>query len=200
MNRRVVLFQNESFMSFQLFVDYLSKVAALSLEFTNELKDNTETEHYRAHQVFHAAGQLEQRSWFLVSGFARSYYFDQTGKEHTLNFYNENDIIFSYKGYWKETTDYYLEAVQESELLAIPYEKINPWLEQFPEMKTLTQVITRQRYHEELFHYRLMTWNAEERYHQFRKTHPEIFKKASVKLISTYLNMTRENLSRLMGK
>jgi hypothetical protein len=73
-------------------------------------------------------------------------------------------------------------------------------MEQYEEIKILIEIFSRQRYHQELFKSRLMTWTAEERYNQFRKANPDIFKLASIRLIASYLNMTRENLSRLMGR
>jgi CRP-like cAMP-binding protein len=194
------LFFNLKFMSTESLIGYLSTITNVSPNLQRDLERVHTVENYRPHQIFHAAGQIENRLWYLQSGFARSYYFDQTGKEHTLNFYQERDLIFSYKGLWKESSDYYLEAVEDTTLISITYQALNELLANYPETKTLTQVFTRHRYNEDLFKSRLMTWHADERYKQFRKTHSNIFKRASVRLIASYLNMSRENLSRLISK
>ncbi|WP_171972573.1 Crp/Fnr family transcriptional regulator [Mucilaginibacter polytrichastri] len=178
----------------------LNSVTELSGAFKDVLIGHLKEEKIKAHQIIHAAGQTENRLWFVESGFARSYYFDQTGKEHTLTFYTTHDVIFSYKGFWKETTDYYLEVVSESKLISLSYESLCNLIDIYPEAWKLVTVFIRQRYYLDLFKSRLMTWSAEERYAQFRKASPEIFRLASVRLIASYLNMTRENLSRLMGK
>ena len=181
-------------------IDHLSNLTPLSTAFKEELESGLEEEHYKPHQVIHAAGQVENRLWFVESGFARSYYFDQTGKEHTLSFYSEKEMIFSYKGYWKEVTDYYIEVLIPTTLIVIKYEDLYRLVDRYKETSTLMQIFIRQRHTQEQFKSRLMTWAAEERYHQFRKASPEIFKLASIRLIASYLNMTRENLSRLMGR
>lgn len=186
-------------MSGESLIGYLSAIIKLSPVFIEELKRGLDEEHYKPHQIIHASGQTENRLWYIETGFARSYYFDQTGKEHTLSFYLENEIIFSYKGFWKEPTDYYLEVLTPTILISLSYEALYK-LEQHEETKTLIHIFTRQRYYQELFKSRLMTWSAEERYYQFRKASPEIFKLASIRLIASYLNMTRENLSRLIGR
>lgn len=178
----------------------LSGLTDLSENFRAALTANLKEEKIKPHQIIHAAGQTENRLWYLENGFARTYYFDQTGKEHTLTFYTSNDIIFSYKGFWKENTDYYLEVLTESKLLSLTYESLIKLIDQFPETWKLISIFTRQRYYLDLYKSRLMTWSAEERYSQFRKASPEIFRIASVRLIASYLNMTRENLSRLMSK
>jgi CRP-like cAMP-binding protein len=186
-------------MTDQSFIGYLSAITTLSSVFEENLRKKLDEEHYKPHQIIHAAGQTEHRLWYIETGFVRSYYFDQTGKEHTLSFYLEKEIIFSYKGYWNEPVDYYLEILTPSVLISLTYESLRG-MEEFVETITLIRIFTRQRFYQELFKSRLMTWSAEERYHQFRNVHPDIFKIASIRLIASYLNMTRENLSRLMGR
>lgn len=180
-------------------ISYLSAITKLAPAFLEDLERGIDEEQYKPHQIIHAAGQTENRLWFIESGFARSYYFDPTGKEHTLSFYLGNEIMFSYKGYWKEPVDYYLEILTPSLLISLTYDSLYI-LERHEEAKSLIRTFIRQRFYQELFKSRLMTWTAEERYHQYRKSHPEIFKLASIRLIASYLNMTRENLSRLMGR
>jgi CRP-like cAMP-binding protein len=174
-------------------LDFLSEITPLTSLFKAEIMPLLHTEHYNPRQIFHSAGQTENRLWFLEMGFARSYYFDPAGKEHTLVFYNASDLIFSHKGYWKEPSDYYLEALQPVSLISLAYEELAK-LFPFPETKILMQYFLRQRHQQDVFKSRIMSWSAEERYKQFRKIYPEIFQKASVRLIATYLNMTRENL------
>jgi CRP-like cAMP-binding protein len=186
-------------MSVESLIGYLSAITPLSPPFKEEMQAGLQTENYKARQIIHAAGQTENRLWYLESGFARTYYFDQAGKEHTLIFYEEKELIFSYKGFWKESTDYYLEVLKPSSLISLSYEYLTG-LFQLEETKILAQVFIRQRHQDDLFKSRMMTWTAEERYKQFRKIHPEIFGKTSVRLIASYLNMTRENLSRLISR
>ena len=186
-------------MPVQSLLNFLSDITPLTSLFKAELVLSLHIEHYMPRQIFHSAGQTENRLWFLEKGFARSYYFDPAGKEHTLVFYHENEMIFSQKGYWKEASDYYLEALQPVSLISLAYEELAK-LFPFPETKILIQYFLRQRHQQDIFKSRIMSWSAEERYKEFRKFYPEIFQKASVRLIATYLNMTRENLSRLIGR
>jgi CRP-like cAMP-binding protein len=181
-------------------INLLSGITKLSPDFTNTLTNFLQEEKYNVHQVIHTSGQLENRLWFIDSGFARTYYFDPGGKEHTLNFFTPNQLIFSYKGYWKEAADYYLEVVIETCLLSLTYESLYHLLDHYQEATFILQFFVRQRYYQDLYRSRLLTWTTEQRYLHFRRASPEIFKIASLRLIASYLNMTRENLSRLMGR
>jgi CRP/FNR family transcriptional regulator, anaerobic regulatory protein len=181
-------------------INFLSGLTPLSPEFTAALAEEFHLEHFKAHQVIHAGGQPESRLWFLLKGFARSYYFDGDGKEHTLAFFLEEDLIFSYQGYWHEPADRYIEVLLPAELLSISYGSLHRLVERFPETRILMRYFTRKKYEQDTFICRLLTRSAEERYREFRKARPDIFRMASLRLIASHLNMTRENLSRLVGR
>jgi CRP-like cAMP-binding protein len=187
-------------MSFESVINYLSSIITLSEAFMTALEGSLTGESYQPRQVIHAAGQIENRLWFVDSGFARTYYFDQAGREHTIAFYSDQDFIFSHQGYWKEPAAYYLEALYPTILISLSYDALATQVSQFEEAGELVSIFLRHHYQREQFRNRLLTWAAEERYRQTRKLNPELFRKVSVRLIATYLNMTRENLSRLMGK
>lgn len=181
-------------------IEYLSSVSFLSGTLKDDLQKTVIREDYRPHQVIHAAGHTENRFWFVEKGFARTYYLELSGKEHTLSFYPENKIIWSNQGYWNEPADYYLEVLEPSVILSVTYKMLHRLNEVYPEVTELVQLLIRQQYHQELLKSRLLGLTAEERYQQVRRSMPELFRRSSVRLIASYLNMTRENLSRLMGR
>ncbi|NNU34426.1 Crp/Fnr family transcriptional regulator [Mucilaginibacter sp. S1162] len=181
-------------------ISYLSTMVRLTENYREALLTSAKNEIYQPHQIIHADGQRENRLWFLEQGFVRSYYFDHTGREHTLAFYDNKELVFSYEGFWNEPSDRYLEALQPSVLVSLTYTELREHLLLFSEAVVLKNIFVRQYEHQERFRKRLLTWKADERYRQTRKLQPELFRKASVRLIASYLNMTRENLSRLMAK
>lgn len=181
-------------------IEYLSSVSVLSRALKDELQQLVVREDYKPHQVIHAAGHTESRFWFIEKGFARTYYLESSGKEHTLSFYPENNIIWSNQGYWNEPADYYLEVLEPSVILSVSYKMLHHLNDAYPEITELVQLLMRQQYHLDLLKSRLLGLTAEERYQQVRRTMPELFRRSSVRLIASYLNMTRENLSRLMGR
>lgn len=181
-------------------IEYLSSLSFLSDALKTELQKKVIREEYRPHQVIHAAGHTENRLWFIDKGFARTYYLESSGKEHTLSFYLDHSMVWSNQGYWNEPADYYLEILEPSVILSLTYKVLHHLNDEYPETVELVQQLIRLQYHQDLQKNRLLGMTAEERYQQVRKRMPELFRRASVRLIATYLNMTRENLSRLMGR
>jgi len=178
------------------FVEYLSSITTLSAAFKDELMLNLQVEKYTGHQIINAAGQTENRLWFINEGFVRAYYFDREGKQRTLKFYSENDLIFSYNGFWKEASEYYLESLQSSTMLSLSYKNLNK-LFKYLETGDLIKMFIIQQQQKDNFKLMLMNETSKDRCRHFRETHPEIFRKTSAGLIASYLNVTREYLSRL---
>jgi len=180
------------------FVEYLNSVTPLSVLFKEELTANLHEEKYTARQILNAAGQTENRLWFVSEGFARSYYYDTSGKQHTLNFFKENDLIFSFDGFWRKPSDYYIETLRPAKLISLSYKDLNR-LFKFIETGDLVKIFIIQQHKSEKFKSKLMDETLKDRCRHFRETHPEIFRKATVGLIASYLNVTREYLSRLIS-
>lgn len=186
-------------MSVEEIINELARITALSPDFRAKLRELLICELYHAHQVIDAPGNHHHRLWLLGSGIVRSYYYDEQGKEITQAFYNAGDLIFFWEAYLDQHTDHYLEALRTVELFTLRYTDLNA-LQAFPEMKMLQRhFILRQR-RSDLFRDRLLLQTAEQRYRQFRAAQPVIFRDVSLRLIASYLNMTRENLSRLIGR
>jgi CRP/FNR family transcriptional regulator, anaerobic regulatory protein len=176
----------------------LSSLTDLSAELKDQLKRYVTHERYHHHQVFQVNGQVPHRIWFLEEGLVREYYYDRSGKEHTLHFYSNSEMIFSWFGWYKEPADFYLEALESCKLSSISYDTVQRLQDEFKEMRLILETFAHHRYQQEAFYMRMLTLSADDRYRQYRNVNPTIFRRVSIKLIATYLNMTRENLSKLI--
>ena len=182
------------------FLQRLSAITPVSAELRDLLTENIRHEEYRGHQVLYAAGQSDLKIAFIQSGLARNYYFDQDGEEHTTRFWMEGEFIFSYEGFRSKQAVEYLEVLEASTLLTLTYIQVNEMLSQFKEMGKIVEFID-QKYREgELMRDRLLAMTAEERYRQYRKLNPQIFRRVPLRMIASYLNMTRGGLSRIMSR
>lgn len=187
-------------MSAERLIEQLSLITALSEHFSGRLSAATKTEHYQPKQIIGVPGQSETRLWFIAEGLLRTYYFDDGGKEHTAAFYKEDSFLFSIEGFTGKAATYYIEVLESSSLMSISYRDIRLNFASYTEIDLLKEAFVQSYLENERLQKHLLINTAEERYHHIRSLLPWLFARVSIKLIATYLNMTRENLSRLMGR
>ncbi|MBD1362970.1 Crp/Fnr family transcriptional regulator [Mucilaginibacter sp. ZT4R22] len=186
-------------MSVEEIIAELANIVALSPAFKERLRELLIREVYQPRQIIDAPGNQHYRMWLVESGIVRSYYVDGRGRDITEAFFSARDLIFLWEGYLSHRTDHYLEALQVTNVYTLRYADLEA-LREFPEAEPLIKYFILQQRQYELFRSRLLSHAAEERYRQFRNAYPGIFRDVPLRLIASYLNMTRENLSRLITK
>ncbi len=136
------------------------------------------------------------------SGYLMTYYTDEDGAEHVIQFAAE--------GWWsgdlyslseEETTPFSTRGLSNGEALLLPKLAHSHLLENFPKFE---------RYFRVMFHKGLMrqqlryleghSTSAEERYLSFVKTYPTIIRDVPQKYIASYLGITPEFLSKIRKK
>jgi CRP-like cAMP-binding protein len=181
-------------------IQFLTAITDLSAAFIREIELGLQHEFYKSHQIIHAGGQIENRLWYLKSGVARSYIYDENGHEHTIRFWNKDEIIFSYAGFWKKPSPEYIEVIRESNLYSFTYENLELLNVNYRETSVIIRAIVWRYHQQEYKRNKLYALSTEERYRQFRKEHAHIFQSVSLRIIASYLHMSRENLSRIISK
>jgi CRP-like cAMP-binding protein len=180
-------------------ITYLSGITTLSMPFINEVNEQLKRELYKSHQIIQAQDQPETRLWFLKKGFARSYFYDENGNEHTTRFWHEDQIIFSFSGIYNLPAMEYIEILGEAELNSLTYAQVNE-LRLYPETNAILKFVIKNALQQKYRRHVLCTLPAAKRYQRFRKEHPEVFRSAPLRIIASYLNMTRESLSRIISQ
>jgi CRP-like cAMP-binding protein len=94
-----------------------------------------------------------------------------------------------------------IQAVENSELLAITYDELDQLYEQFPEFNLIARKLLQHYYadaEKRAFIARLT--KAENKYRNFLMMHPSLANRIPLKYIASYLGMTLETLSRVRKK
>jgi CRP-like cAMP-binding protein len=187
-------------MDIEHFINFLASITDLSPGFILDLAADLTGEHYKRHQIILGEGQIEDRVWYLKSGLARSYIYDDQEKQYTLRFWNPNEVIFSYAGFLKGPSKEYTELLTESELYSCTYAKVGQLMDDYPEARKIVGAVNRRYLQKDYKRSQLHSLKTKERYDLFKEENPEIFKKVPLWIIASYLHMTRENLSRIISK
>ena len=153
----------------------------------------------RKHQFIVQEGELANKEFWVIKGCLKSYFFDDTGKEHILQFAMENWWVTDYDAFINQTTaNISVDCIEDCELLYITYqnrEKLTAemhQMERFWAKKTKLGYIALQNRV-----LSLLKNTANERYNSLFKQYPHLFQRVPKKMIASYLGVSRETLSRL---
>jgi CRP-like cAMP-binding protein len=186
---------------FEQLSNSVSKVVNLTEEELAYCRSRFIPKKLRKRQYLLQEGDLCRYTVFVEKGLLRSFIVDDKGTEHILQ--------FAFEGWWmadlysfltNEPSLYYMDAIEDSELLMIDRESWDNLLVQVPAMERYFRIliqnnlIATQR--------RLMgtmSDTAEEKYLKLTRTFPECIQRVPQHMIASYLGMTRETLSRTRG-
>ena len=139
---------------------------------------------------------------FIKSGILRSFYISDEGKEITNCITFENELMSAYSSFITQTpTDENIQALVDTELLILNrtdllslYQKNIKW-EKVGRMLSEMQYVALER---RLASFQLN--NAEKRYEELLKNHPNYIQLIPVKDLASFLGISTRHLSRLRKK
>jgi CRP-like cAMP-binding protein len=139
--------------------------------------------------------------YLLQKGVVRGYILDG-GKEITTWINAENEIVGSIRSLGTSAPSLeYIEAIEESQLVGIPYSCVQYLYDNFVEANVIGRKILEESYRdaeERAFISRIPS--AEKKYKRFLETNGELINRIPLRFIASYLGMTLETLSRIRGR
>ncbi|TDN80813.1 CRP-like cAMP-binding protein [Salegentibacter sp. 24] len=158
-----------------------------------------EIKNYRKNQYLVQAGAAAPLDHFVTSGLLKSYFIDEDGKEHILQFAMEDWWISDPQAYHNRLpATLNIDCIEDTTALAITIDNREALcyeckkMEYFFMKKTTAGYIALQKRI-----LSLMSQNSEDRYRQFEELYPVLINRIPKKLIASYLGVSRETLSRL---
>ena len=138
-------------------------------------------------------------TFFVENGLLRQYSIDEKGKEHTISFAPENWFVSDRESaYFDQASSYYIQALENSEVILIDEDFINLLSEKLPSFTDYNNRLL----HNHIRHLQnrikmLLSANAEERYLEFIEMYPDILLRVPQTMVASYLGITPESLSRV---
>ncbi|MCX2477935.1 Crp/Fnr family transcriptional regulator [Pedobacter sp. MC2016-15] len=153
----------------------------------------------KKHQYLVQAGEPAPNDHFVAQGLLRSFYIDDQGKTHIMQFAMEDWWISDPQAYFNRTnailnidcledTQVFTISIDNREKLCADLQK----MEYFFMKKSNSGYIALQRRI-----LSLMSQKAEERFTQFVTLYPSLLQRLPKALIASYLGISRETLSRM---
>ncbi|KAA0130168.1 Crp/Fnr family transcriptional regulator [Chryseobacterium sp. SN22] len=179
--------------------NYLAKVLNVPLERVNMCSLHYEAKKVQKNQFLLQYGEICRYIYFVERGLLKMYSIDKNGKEHIIQFAPESWLISDRSSlYFNEKSVYYIEAVEDSEILMLPPDFINKLIEGFPNSLEQSDILLQK--HIKSLQDRinsLLAETAEERYMKFIKMYPDLLLRVPQWMIASYLGITPESLSRV---
>lgn len=153
----------------------------------------------RKRQYFLQEGDLSKSIAFVSKGCLRLYKFDKSGIKHIRQFAIENWWICDRESAVNKTpSTYNIDAIEDSELLLIDFEKTKELSLRSPVFANLVAKVSLRNFIalEKRVHVAIC-YNAEEKYFDFLKTYPGFINRIPLHMIASFLGITPETLSRI---
>lgn len=183
-------------------IGYLNRIATsegwpLSADCTDWLRTKIKTIKIRKGDYLLRPGEICRNLYFIESGLLKCFYIHK-GNNVTDWFFGERETVASIDSFYDQvSSDDSIQAVEDCVLHYITHADLIYAYRRFVEFNVLGRVLTNKYlriWHQQARIIRMLT--ADERFLSLMRTQPELFNRADLKDIASFLDMTSKSLSR----
>lgn len=168
------------------------------MDLVSQILDLMEVRSLAKNHLLHQQDKVCKHIYLIQKGIARTFFY-KDGKDITVHIASEGELITAIDSVISlKKSRYNVELLEDSEVYAIQYAKLQSLLKEYPEyekyMRLLLEILYAEgadRIEEFLF------YSAKERYDNLLKTRPYLLQRVNLGHIASYLGMTQETLSRI---
>jgi CRP-like cAMP-binding protein len=186
-------------MKADLLLESLEKHIALTDEEKESLLANVRERRVKKGQFLVHEGGVCRSTFFVTSGSIRTYFVEDTGQEHIVQFAVEGWWISDLNSFLLQVpATFNVQAIEDSIVLELPHERLERLYESIPKLERYFRVITQRAFVS--FQQRVVekiSLSAEERYLAFTAKYPGIELRIPQKWVASYLGISAEFLSKI---
>ena len=186
----------------EIFKKHINKFAQVSDDEFEEIIKFFDTKKVSKKENLLEEGQICRHHYFVLDGLLRKFFINEKGVEQTTEFAVETWWItdnFAYEH--KVSTEFYIQAVEQSTVLYVTENNQEQLLKEFPVMERYFRFVYQRAYAAAQKRIQfLFSLSKEEFYFQAIKNHPEFVQRVPQYLIASYLGFTPEYLSEIRKK
>ncbi len=182
-------------------IEFCNQIIPISEETIEFLNANCDYLHLKKNKYLSSPLDIDHQMYLITKGVVRGF-IKEDGKEITTWICEENKVIGSMRRFGLDLEiDDYLQALEDTTLIAIPNSEIEKLYESSYEANLIARKVLEQNSkdaEERALLSRLPS--AEKRYLRFVKTRSTLLGRIPLKYIASYLGMKLETLSRIRSK
>jgi CRP-like cAMP-binding protein len=185
-------------MSLNLF-NHIERFTPISEDMERAIEKSVDIVEVKNRAFLFEAGQVCRTNYFVEKGCLRMYFINDKGKEQITQFAIENWWI---SDYWsqnnKAATTFYLQAIEETTVLAIGFEEQAALGNRYPAFEHYIRMVLQHAYAAAQMRIRFQyDMSREALYHHFSSAFPEFVQRVPQYMLASYLGFTPEYLSEI---
>lgn len=182
--------------------DYLARNLEVPVAAISDCEAHLQRLKVTKNQFLLRAGEICRGTYFVEKGLLRMFAVDVHGKEHIIQFAPETWMISDRSSlYFAEKSAYFIEAVEDSEVLLLQQDFFTALIQHFPHAGEKNDLLLQK--HIRSLQKRLnslLADTAEQRYMDFIRMFPDLLLRVPQWMVASYLGITPESLSRVRKK
>lgn len=184
------------------FYNHLKKFIEIDEEKFSTILSYFQTKSLNKKEVLISAGNKCSSNYFVLEGCLHMFFINDKGAENTVQFGIENWWLTDNLSFLQQsTTEFYIQAVEKSEILIISYDKLEELLNQFPELEKYFRSVYQIAYGAAIMKMKyIFNFSKEEIFFHFRDKYPDFVQRVPQYLLATFLGLTPEYLSEIRKK
>ena len=185
-----------------LFKKHIEKFIVINEEEFSEVLSFFQVEQVQKKQNVMVEGQVCKYHYFVLRGCLRKFFVNEKGIEQTTEFAIENWWLTDNKAFEQRLpTEFFIQAVEPSEVLRIDNLSQEQLLRAFPKMERYFRFIYQRAFAASQMRIKYLYGLSKEAfYHHLNEQHPEFVQRMPQYLIASYLGFTPEYLSEIRKK
>lgn len=182
-------------------IAHFRKYIPVSESLQQELETRISCTRFSKGELVHSADHICRKSYFIQKGLLRTYFL-KDGKEISEYFSAEGEWVNSPRSFMQQKTDIYsIDALETTDVFCLSVDNLLFLFNHFPEMERyarLSMGTVFGHFMDRITSLRFTT--AKEKYQHFCETYHDIHHRIPLGMVSSYLGITQETLSRIRAE
>jgi CRP-like cAMP-binding protein len=178
---------------------YVQSLLPMSPEKAHQVAENFMPIEIEKNEFILKEQKTSRATYYLESGFVRSFTFDNNGNEVTTNIYSAPCFVNDFLSFFKQQpSQENLQSLTHCKLWKMSFEQVQISFHNIPEFREFGRLMLVTNYshlHERMLG--MIKDTAETRYLKMLERHPDVFQHVLLKVIASYLGITDSSLSRI---
>lgn len=169
----------------------------------DHLAEVMQPQYFPDDQVLFERGDIVKRGYFLASGFAIAYYYNDQGERQIIRIYEKNDFMKGKSFIGQSASEEYLMICADSYVLGITHAEMEAIYARFPSVSELSRLILANREVKELEHKQMLSLEGLPMVEAFYKAYPGLVEPGKILVdadISSYLLISERTLRACRAK